>query len=35
MIILSESIEEIEVSASAKENQQMTHVAQLLGSKIY
>ena len=35
MIILSESTEEIELSASAKENQQMTQAAQLLGCKIY
>ena len=35
MIILSESIEEIELSASAKENQQMTQAAQLLGCNIY
>lgn len=35
MIILSESTEEIELSASAIENQQMTQAAQLLGCKIY
>ncbi len=35
MIILSESTEQIESSASAKENQRMTQAAQLLGCKIY
>ncbi|MFN6571566.1 ATP-grasp domain-containing protein [Dendronalium sp. ChiSLP03b] len=35
MIVLSESIEQIEQSASANENKLMTEAAQLLGCKVY
>lgn len=35
MIVLSESTEQIERSASANENKLMTEVAQLLGCKVY
>lgn len=35
MIVLSESIEQIERSASANENKFMTEAAKLLGCKVY
>lgn len=35
IIILSESTEQIEASASASENKLMTEAAQLLGCKVY
>jgi hypothetical protein len=35
MIVLSESIEQIELSASASENKLMTEAAQLLGCRVY